>query len=119
MASLKVCTTPRCPTLSTGGKCPTCKTSAEQARGSAAQRGYGAAWQRTRSTYLRDHPHCECDACATLPPHRRPAATDVDHIDGLGPQGPRGNDPDNLRALAHACHSRRTARDQPGGWNAR
>ena len=41
-------------------------------------------------------------------------ATDVDHIDGLGPLGPRGYDPGNCRALCHSCHSWRTARDQSG-----
>lgn len=44
-------------------------------------------------------------------------ASDVDHIDGLGPLGPRGHDPDNLRSMCHPCHSKRTAADQPGGWN--
>jgi len=44
-------------------------------------------------------------------------ATDVDHIDGLGPNGPRGHDWSNLRALCHSHHSQRTARDQPGGWH--
>lgn len=49
----------------------------------------------------------------------RPPATEVDHVDGLGPLGPRGHDWSNLRALTKRCHSRVTARNQPGGWNAR
>jgi hypothetical protein len=44
-------------------------------------------------------------------------ATDVDHIDGRGPKGPRGHDWSNLRALCHSHHSKRTARDQPGGFS--
>jgi ribose 1,5-bisphosphokinase PhnN len=44
-------------------------------------------------------------------------ATDVDHIDGEGPLGPRGHDWTNLRALCHSHHSKRTARDQPGGFS--
>lgn len=80
-------------------------------RPTAAARGYDRKWQATRAAYLNTHPMCE-DGCGQ-------PATDVDHIDGLGPNGPHGHDWSNLRALAHACHGRRTARDQPGGWNKR
>lgn len=117
--ALKVCSQPGCPELTPEGRCDAHRREAEQRRGSASQRGYNRAWERTRAAYLKDHPVCECDDCAALPYTQRPAATDVDHIDGLGPNGPRGHDPANLRAYAHACHSRRTARDQPGGWNIR
>lgn len=117
--AMSVCSTPGCAELTQGGRCDDCKREAERQRGSAFQRGYDSAWRRTRKAYLRTHPHCECDDCAALPVHLRPIATDVDHIDGLGPKGPRGHDPSNLRAMAHAHHSSRTARDQPGGWNAR
>lgn len=61
--------------------------------------------------YLLAHPICE-DPVGCIEP-----ATDVDHIDGLGPNGPRGHDWDNLRSSCHSHHSKRTARDQPGGWN--
>lgn len=117
--ALSVCSQPGCPALCSGGRCDVHKREAEQRRGSARQRGYNRAWERTRAAYLRDHPMCECDHCAALPYAQRPAATDVDHIDGLGPNGPRGHDSTNLRAMAHAHHSRRTAHDQPGGWNTR
>ncbi len=109
----------RCPALVSTGRCDTCKRTADRARGTRHERGYNALWERTRAAYLKDHPVCECDDCAALPYEQRPLATDVDHVDGLGPNGPRGHDPANLRALLHAHHSRRTARDQPGGWNAR
>lgn len=80
-------------------------------RPSAVERGYGAKWRKTRAAFLRDHPICEdAEGCIA-------AATDVDHIDGLGPNGPNGHDPANLRALCHSHHSQRTARDQPGGWH--
>ncbi|KAB8186984.1 HNH endonuclease [Nonomuraea phyllanthi] len=117
--SLTVCSTPSCAELTSGGRCAVCRREAERQRGSASQRGYDAAWQRTRAAYLKNHPRCECEDCEALPYEQRPAATDVDHIDGLGPNGPRGHDPSNLRALTKSHHSRRTARDQPGGWNAR
>lgn len=84
---------------------------ADQARGTATQRGYDRRWQRTRRRHLRDHPLCSEPGC-------RRVATDVDHIDGQGPLGPRGHDPGNLRSYCHSHHSKRTARDQPGGWQA-
>lgn len=115
----QVCSRPGCPNLTDAGRCEECRRQADQQRGTAAQRGYDSTWQRTRAAYLRSHPRCECDDCQALPYGQRPTAVDVDHIDGLGPKGPRGHDPTNLRAMAHAHHSRRTARDQPGGWNAR
>ncbi|MFX4294091.1 HNH endonuclease [Streptomyces bohaiensis] len=46
----------------------------------------------------------------------KPLAGEVDHIDGLGPLGPRGHDPTNLRSMTKQHHSRATARAQPGGW---
>lgn len=80
-------------------------------RPTAAARGYNAKWNRTRRRYLRAHPLCECDdPSCNLP------ATEVHHRDGLGPLGPRGHDPTNLRALTHNCHAKLTAREQPGGW---
>lgn len=87
-------------------------------RESARDRGYDRRWERTRRAYLRAHPLCECEHCLTLPDDMRPAATDIDHIDGLGPSGPRGHDRTNLRAMSHSHHSRRTAQDQPAGWHA-
>lgn len=108
---MKVCSKPGCPWLTESGRCDSCRREAEQARGSATDRGYDWAWQKTRREYLELHPLCSGDGCLEL-------ATDVDHIDGLGPHGPRGHDPTNLRGLCHRCHSKRTARDQPGGWHA-
>ena len=87
------------------GKCEThrleARRTADQRRPTAHQRGYDKTWQRTRASYLAAHPWCEC-GCGER-------STDVDHIDGLGPNGPRGHDPTNLQALSHACHSRKTA----------
>jgi 5-methylcytosine-specific restriction enzyme A len=68
----------------------------------AAQRGYDYRWQRFSRAYLAANPAC-ARGCG-----RR--ATDVHHIDGRGPLGPRGYDPTNLEALCHSCHSQVTAR---------
>lgn len=76
-------------------------------RPNARQRGYDSRHERDRARLLAERPHCEeCGAPATV----------LDHIDGFGPLGPFGHDPDNHRALCASCHGRRTARDQPGGW---
>lgn len=114
--ALSVCPTPGCPTLTPGGRCEACQARARRLRRGAYQKGYDSRWARTRRAYLREHPYCECDEHAAMPMPLRPLATEVDHLDGLGPLGPRGHDWSNLRAMTKACHSRATARNQPGGW---
>lgn len=79
-------------------------------RPSSSQRGYDAKHREDRERYLARHPICEEPNCEA-------ASTVLDHIDGLGPKGPRGHKEDNWRALCAPCHGRRTARDQPGGWH--
>lgn len=80
-------------------------------RASAHARGYDAKWKKTRASYLRAYPFCEQEGCEAK-------ATDVHHLDGLGPRGPYGHDPANLQALCHSHHSQETAKEQPGGWAA-
>ncbi|GIG63626.1 hypothetical protein Lfu02_79980 [Longispora fulva] len=108
----KTCSTRDCPNITRAGRCADCRRAAEAARGSARERGYDARWDRTRAAFLARRPRCARLGCTRT-------ATDVDHRDGLGPLGPRGHDPANLRPLCHEHHSQRTARDQPGGWNRR
>lgn len=79
-------------------------------RPSARARGYDTKWERTRAEYLRSHPLCQDEAGCIQ------RATDVDHIDGLGPKGPRGHDPSNLRSLCHSHHSQKTYRSEGGGF---
>jgi len=117
--ALSVCPSPGCPVLTPGGRCSDCKARAQAMRRGSSRSGYGVAWQRTRRAFLREHPWCECDECMTLSPLLRPPATEVNHIDGLGPLGPRGHDWSNMQAMTKAHHSRVTAREQPGGWNDR
>lgn len=116
---MSVCPTPGCPNLTEGGRCATCRQVASKARGSARAKGYDSRWQRTRAAYLYAHPYCECEECEQLPELLRPPSVDVHHLDGLGPNGPRGHDWSNLQALTKAHHSRHTAEEQPGGWNDR
>ena len=47
-----------------------------EARGTSHQRGYGAAWRKTRARVLRDRPFCEsCGQPATGLPSHRPEKT--------------------------------------------
>ena len=87
-----------------GQRCPRCTKAADNARGSASQRGYDAEWRRFRAEFLQRHPTCCIEGCSLL-------ATDIDHIIGLHDGGLRF-DPGNCRPMCHRCHSQRTARDQ-------
>jgi len=117
--ALQVCPTPGCPTLTPSGRCADCTARAKRRRRTSAQKGYDARWYRTQRAYLRANPYCECEEHSAQPWIMRPRATEVHHRDGLGPLGPRGHDWANLMALTKSCHSRITAREQPGGWNDR
>lgn len=67
---------------------------------SAAQRGYGAEWQRIRLVVLGQEPRCQ--VCGQR-------ATEVDHI---VPKAKGGTDARmNLRSLCGPCHRTKTARD--------
>jgi 5-methylcytosine-specific restriction protein A len=77
------------------------RTDAE--RGNSAARGYGATWRRLRRMFLDANPICvdpfgSHGASVVL-------ATDVDHI---VPRPAGGNEWQNLQALCHSCHSRKT-----------
>jgi 5-methylcytosine-specific restriction protein A len=113
---LRPCTQPGCPTLVATGYCDQHtkerRRASDAKRPSASQRGYDAKWRRTRADYLRTHPICEDPEGCIAP------ATDVHHLDGLGPNGPRGHDHQNLESRCHSHHSQETAREQRGGWNA-
>lgn len=68
-------------------------------------------WRKLSARYRRLHPICE--RCRLSPSEH------VDHKDGLGPDGPRGLDWANLRALCKPCHSRKTASRDGGFGNPR
>lgn len=113
----RVCNVPGCPTLTTGGRCDEHQRAADRARGNFTQRGYGGpAWNRARAACLRRDPVCV--VC-----HVTPANT-ADHYplgrDELLAKGVRNPDAlEYLRGLCRSCHSKETAKRQPGGWNRR
>lgn len=103
-----LCSVPSCPNRSLGhGKCADHERQRrqqyDQARGSAAERGYDAAWRQRRSRFLRAHPSCA---------HCGERATDVHHAVPLAQGGP--DDESNYLPLCHACHSRLTATRDSG-----
>ncbi len=74
-------------------------------RGTSTQRGYDWNWRKLRKMVLARNPMCQQQGCL-LP------ATDVDHIIPIRKGG--DNSSDNLQALCHACHSRKTALEDGG-----
>lgn len=101
-----------------GGQCPDCLAStrrqSDKRRPNGYRRGYTAEWAEFRKDYLAAHLYCESDTCSAKPLWQRPRATDIDHIDGTGRNGPRAYDPSNLSALCHSCHARLTVRHDGG-----
>ncbi|MFC9846473.1 HNH endonuclease signature motif containing protein [Streptomyces sp. NPDC060223] len=112
--AVQVCPTPGCPALTPSGRCADCQAQATADRPRHKDAGRGRRWRDASTMYLRDHPYCECPECSALPPLQRDLATEVDHIDGLGPLGPRGYDPDNWQAMSKPHHSRKTAAETWG-----
>jgi 5-methylcytosine-specific restriction protein A len=114
--ALSICSTPGCPNTTRSGRCETCTKAADKARGTASERGYGGAGHRRfrREVLARDP---ICVLC-----HLEPS-TVADHYPlsrrELEAQGLDPNDPQHGRGLGKRCHDRETAKNQPGGWNAR
>ena len=121
-APLIPCVVPGCPALliqSSGRRCNTHRHDSERVR--RAERStqdlrfyHSSVWLRFRKMVLAKRSLCEmdCKDRGLLNPGK-----DVDHIKPLA----KGGEPlseDNVRVGCHACHSRRTARDQ-SGWGAR
>ena len=111
-----VCSTPGCPHLSQGGKCGECRREAEQARGSARERGYGREHEtRFRKAVLARDPICR--SCG------KARSTVADHWPlsrrQLVAQGMDPDEPQHGRGLCKTCHDHSTSERQPGGWNAR
>jgi 5-methylcytosine-specific restriction enzyme A len=75
-------------------------------RGTAAQRGYDARWQRFRMWYLHEYPLCvECEK-----QDRVTGASEVHHIKALADGGEQYEEA-NLMGLCKPCHSSITARE--------
>jgi len=113
-APLKACATPGCPALVKSGErfCPKHKNETEKEyqirRGTPAQRGYGARWQKVRHIILARDPLCQHPGC-THP------STDVDHIISKARGGT--DSLDNLQGLCHEHHSFKTVKEDGGFGN--
>lgn len=88
-------------------------------RGSAASRGYDRNWKAVRREFLEEHPLCEdClddereDIARGVTPQRVMAATEAHHVKKVAEHPELRLRTDNLRALCHDHHSRRTARGE-------
>jgi 5-methylcytosine-specific restriction enzyme A len=121
---VKVCGAFRCPELTRGAYCEIHErerrsASAKRRRRSPEQLAYagvgaaGRAWRKARAEYVRLHPICDDESGCIAPTEH------VHHLDGEGPLGARGLDPSNFQGLCASHHNRKTAREAPGGWNAR
>ena len=95
--------TPKPPSRSKkAGRCPDCARAHQRrrdaARGTAAQRGYDAAWRKVRALVL-ERDNWTCGYCGL-------AAITVDHRIPLAEGGAR-LDPSNMIACCRSCNVRR------------
>lgn len=107
------CSTPACRgRAERRGKCETCAAAAgavyDKGRGSAAARGYDAAWKRCRRLFLAANPWCEAHGAPCV-------ALEVDHKESIAERPDLRLSWSNLRGLCKSAHSRRTATDQSFG----
>lgn len=86
---------------------------------SSGPRTYGKAWEKVRAEVLkRDNYLCQCQHCKKE--KRTSLATEVDHIvsrakaQALGWTPERTEHPDNLQAINHDCHKRKTTEENGG-----
>ncbi len=95
-------------------------TFSDRDRGTATERGYGAAWRKLRDYVMRrDGGLCRCAECTAL--GRVRPAHDVDHIVSKAEWRRRhgtlaGVDAlDNLQAINRDCHQAKTAAERAAG----
>ena len=102
--------------IAAGGYCDEHKREArkqqDEARGTANDRGYSAAWRKAREGFLRKHPLCV--RCLHSVPPVIVAATVVDHI--IPHRGDKDLfwDRNNWQSLCKPCHDEKTAREDGG-----
>ncbi len=93
------------PAAQAGGDGPTRRLAHDRWRGSAASRGYDAAWKKFRLGFLRSNPLCgDCSKAGFLTP-----ATEVHHIRKLREHPEFRLIGSQVMALCRRCHSTRTA----------
>jgi 5-methylcytosine-specific restriction protein A len=116
--SMQRCPEPDCQCFTWVGKCRECKRRAKG--GTWARSGHNVAyrerqrWACASRAYLIANPLCASERCSAIAAPLRPAATEVDHVDGLGLKGPRAFDETNWQALCKQCHSAKTASESFG-----
>lgn len=108
------CIEPGCPAFAAPGikRCPPHHGARSESGRSEYHRGNGyfyssAAWRRFRIWFLRRHPLCADQSC-------KAPATQVDHIIPIANGGPKF-EAENCQPLCHACHSRKTWKEQRNG----
>jgi 5-methylcytosine-specific restriction protein A len=124
---MRVCPTIGCPQLTEGGRCQDCKSKAAKLRAGHTLHGGGnsPAWRTARARCLRRDRICTCtDERDGHGPRCYAQATVADHWPDskrdLIAAGVRDVDAQHrLRGVCASCHSKHTAREQPGGWAAR
>jgi len=99
----KPCGKPGCRALVRGGFCREHARSTDQARGTAFERGYDKVHVAFRAVNIGN----SCEKCGVDQADSE-WPLELDHIDGLGPKGPRGLDPENAQTLCKPCHSAKT-----------
>lgn len=77
-------------------------------RGTARERGYGAAWDRLSRRWRAAHPLC----CTCAERGVTTAAELVDHIVPTDVDSTRIMDETNLQSLCRSCHAAKTAEDE-------
>ena len=93
----------------------------KEQRQASSKRGYGAPWRRLRAEVMTDiaieqgWPYPCCEYCLNDGEHVH--ATDLDHKVSKRRGGT--DDRDNLQALCHSCHSKKTAKEDEGFGNRR
>ena len=118
----KICSWPGCGALVRAGRCARHARQTEQERGTSAQRGYGRAWRLRRLEILKQKGVEQVRAGAAVPSlrggglgawceeclagGREVPATDLHHRKDRRAGG--GDEAENLQALCHWCHSRKT-----------
>jgi 5-methylcytosine-specific restriction protein A len=122
MAPGTVCSTPGCGGVRRDGICNRCGPKRRQyqrqhdaSRGNAASRGYDAAWQHFRESFLSSvaddgHSNALCRDCAEQ--DIVTAAVEVHHIVKVKDDTSRRLDPTNCLPLCKPHHSARTARGE-------
>jgi hypothetical protein len=108
--TLRVCAEPDCPALVTvgtrNGRCATHRRTFEQARGTAAARGYGTDHRKTRARWalLVAAGNVNCRRCGTR--IDADAAWDLGHPDAesAAPLGPEHRDACNRAAAGRSAH---------------